>query len=426
MRYSFKNLNVTVIGLARSGFSCALLLKRLGAKVNVVDSGSSDKLSENRDKLQKEGIKAQIAAKEIDFIEGSDIVVISPGVSEDRDFIKLAKNKKIPIISEIELGFQNCRAPVIAVTGTNGKTTVTTLIGEILKANGKNAFVCGNIGVAFCNYALSSTEKDFISLEVSSFQLEKIEEFKPYISLILNLTPDHLDRYKSVGNYLEAKKRIYLNQDKNDWLVLNFADDALRRLEKEAKARVMFFNKPGEDFGGEDLNPNQRAIMAVSSILKLDRDISLKVLRDFKGIAHRMEFARLLSGIEFINDSKATNIDSTTWALERIKKPIIMIAGGRDKGSDFPSLRSLIKAKVRSMFVIGEAAKRIFDAFHSDIEVIKADTLESAVNGAYLKAKPGDCVLFSPMCKSFDMFRDYEDRGDKFKLFVKALKEKNN
>lgn len=424
MRYDFKNLNVTVIGLARSGFSCALLLKRLGAKVNVVDSGSSEKLIENRDKLLKEGIKAHIAVNEIDFIGGSDIVVISPGVSEDKDFIKLAKVKKIPVISEMELGFQNCRAPVIAVTGTNGKTTVTTLIGEILKANGKNAFVCGNIGVPFCNYALNATEKDFISLEVSSFQLEKIEEFKPRISLILNLTPDHLDRYKSVEDYLAAKKRIYLNQDKNDWLILNFADSTLKRLEKETKAKVMFFNKPGEDFGDKDLNPNQRASMAVSSILKLDRNISLKVLRDFKGIAHRMEFVRVLSGVEFINDSKATNIDSTTWALERIKKPTIMIAGGRDKGSDFPSLKPLVKAKIKSMIVIGEARNRIFDAFHDDIEVIKADSLEEAINSAFLKAQSGGCVLFSPMCKSFDMFRDYEDRGDKFKLFVNRLKEK--
>ncbi len=424
MRYNFKNLNVTVIGLARSGFSCALLLKRLGAKVNAVDSGSSEKLTENRNKLLKEGIKAQIGAKEIDFIAASDIVVISPGVSEDKDFIKLAKVKKIPVISEVELGFQNCRAPVIAVTGTNGKTTVTTLIGEILKANGKNAFVCGNIGVPFCNYAFNATENDFISLEASSFQLEKIEEFKPRISLILNLTPDHLDRYKSVEDYLEAKKRIYLNQDKNDWLILNYADSALKRLEKETKARVMFFNKPGEDFGDENLNPNQRAVMAVSSLLNLDREISLKVLRDFKGIAHRMEFVRLLSGVEFINDSKATNIDSTTWALERIRKPAIMIAGGRDKGSDFPSLRSLVKAKVKSMIVIGEAGNRIFDAFHRDIEVIKSDSLEGAINRAYLKAQSGDCVLFSPMCKSFDMFRDYEDRGDKFKLFVNSLEEK--
>ncbi|MEW6009247.1 MAG: UDP-N-acetylmuramoyl-L-alanine--D-glutamate ligase [Candidatus Omnitrophota bacterium] len=424
MKYNFKNSRVTVVGMARSGLAAALLLKRLGAKATVIDRQYSPQIAENRDRLLAEGINALIKAEEKSFLDRSDIIVVSPGVNEACEFIKLAKRKKIPVISELELGFQNCLATIIAVTGTNGKTTVTTLIGEALKANARNVFVCGNIGNAFCNYALDAKKDDFIVLEVSSFQLEKIDEFRPKISLFLNFTPDHLDRYKSIDDYLTAKKRIFLNQKESDWAVLNFKDNIARSFANELTVKVIFFNKPQKNNIRLRLNPNQQAVMAVVNILKLDENICLDLLANFKGIKHRMEFVRSISNIDFINDSKATNVDSAKWGLEQATKPVLLIAGGRDKGSNLKEIKGLIKKKVKLMLVIGEAREKFFEAFINDLPVIKADSLEEATKVAYQKAESGDCVMLSPMCASFDMFRDYEDRGEQFKQLVESLKEK--
>jgi UDP-N-acetylmuramoylalanine--D-glutamate ligase len=423
MRYKFRQAKVTVVGMARSGLAAGRLLKHIGAEVTVIDSNDSDILRKNQKLLLSEGILAQIGQDEQEFVEKSDIIVISPGVSEDTPFIRNAKQNYIPVISEMELAYQNCPATVIAVTGTNGKTTVTTLIGEVLKANAKKAFVGGNIGVPFSNFALTATKDDYAVLEVSSFQLEKIDEFRPFISVILNFTPDHLDRYKSIDDYLTAKKRIYLNQGRNDWVVLNFIDSTLKGLKDEIKANVIFFNQPN-DLSEKDLNPNQRCVFKVASILKLDKEKCLEVFRQFKGIAHRMEFVRSLSGVDFINDSKATNTDSTIWALERITKPIILIAGGKDKGFDFSLIRDRVKEKVKCMYVIGQTKEKLFNIFNKDTLVYKADSLEQAIQSAFEKSNAGDCVILSPMCSSFDMFRDYEQRGDIFRDFVNQLSEK--
>lgn len=421
MRYNFNGLKVTVIGMARSGLAAGLLLKQLGAQVSVVDSGDSPILRQNKKRLLDEKIKAEINVDERAFINSSDLAVVSPGVIETSKPIKFARDKNIPLISELELAFQNCRSSIIAVTGTNGKTTVTTLIGEILRANGKNAFIGGNIGTAFSSQVSLAGKDDIVVLEVSSFQLEKIEEFRPKISLFLNFSPDHLDRYKSLDGYLEAKKRIYLNQKDDDWVVLNFADKIIRDLQSEIKANILFFNKPGNKDYSCDLDPNQQAVMAVSSILNLDRKSCLKVLSDFKGIAHRLEFVRNIQSIDFINDSKATNIYSTKWALEHIQKPIILIAGGRDKGVDFSQIKDIVKARIKHMFVIGESKQELFNTFTSQISVFKVGSLEEATQLAFKKADSGDCILLSPMCASFDMFRDYEERGEKFRQFVRGL-----
>lgn len=423
MKYNFKKARVTVVGMARSGIAAALLLKHLGAIVTVIDHSDTPALRANKLKLEQEGIRAEIGVDELIFVETCDIMVISPGVSEDAQFIKLAQEKKIVIISELELGFQNCPAPIIAVTGTNGKTTVTSLIGEILKAAGKRVFVCGNIGRALCNYVEEAREDDYIVAEVSSFQLEKIVEFRPLISVFLNFTPDHLDRYKSVADYLSAKKKIFLNQRQKDYAVLNFSDATCRDLAPEIKAQVVFFNKPKKENKYLKLDPNQQAVMAVSDILKLDNKISLEVLRNFKGIEHRLESVRILSGVEFINDSKATNVDSSIWALAHMHKPVVLIAGGHDKGSELSPIRALVKEKVRCMVLIGEARDKFFSAFKDDTRVLKSDSLESAIGLAFEQARSGDCVLLSPMCASFDMFKDYEDRGKQFKQIVNSLKE---
>ncbi|MBU2541002.1 MAG: hypothetical protein KJ593_03775 [Candidatus Omnitrophica bacterium] len=423
MIYNFKGLKVTVVGMARSGLPAGLLLKQLEAYVSVVDSGDSADLSQNRERLLRQGVKAEVNADERDFIKVSDLVVVSPGVDESSEPIKFAKEKNIPVISELELAFQNCSAPIIAVTGTNGKTTVSTLIAEVLKANGKKVFLCGNIGTAFSSQVLKADKDDFVVLEVSSFQLEKIEEFRPKISLFLNFSPDHLDRYKTIDEYLEAKKRIYLNQKDTDWVVLNFADKIVGGLESSIKANVRFFNKPTNRDYPSNLDSNQQAVMAIVSILSLNRQTSLAVLSDFKGIAHRLEFVRRLSDIDFINDSKATNISSTRWALERIQQAVILIAGGRNKGADFSQLKDIVRKKIKLMFVIGESKDELFDTFANVTSVSKADSLEAALKNAFKSAESGDCILLSPMCASFDMFGDYQERGEKFKQFVRSLNE---
>jgi len=415
---SYKNKKVTVVGLARSGLAAARLLKTLGATVRVTEKNQSPALLQTAEALKKEGIFAEVGQHSRSFIEGCDLVVLSPGVKSDAEPCCWAKDLRVEIISEIELAASVCPAPIIAITGTNGKTTTTTLVGEIIKAFGRKCFVLGNIGQPFSQYVLSIKPEDFVSLEVSSFQLEAIKQFHPKVAVLLNLTPDHLDRYKNMEEYLAAKKRIFMNQDENDWLILNHKDEALLKIVPEAKSRVLFFNKTAAH---GDFNPNQLAVLAVAQALRIDREIVLEVFKNFKGVEHRMEFVREFNGIEFVNDSKATNIDSTIWALTNIRKPAILIAGGRDKGSDFASIASLIKEKIEHVVLVGEAAERIEKAWHGVVPMTIVQTFPEAVQLAAKKASCGKMVLFSPMCKSFDMFTDYEHRGRTFKELVNQL-----
>ncbi|MFH1640889.1 MAG: UDP-N-acetylmuramoyl-L-alanine--D-glutamate ligase [Candidatus Omnitrophota bacterium] len=411
----FKNKRVTIIGLARSGVACANLLYELGADVSVTDSQDNESTRANASRLKSREIKLELGKHSPEFLKKRDLVVISPGVPDTSPAVAWAEKSRIPIISEIEFGWFLCPATVIAVTGTNGKTTVTVLIGKILEAKGENVFVCGNIGNPFCGELSKIKPGDFVSLEVSSFQLERIQMFKPKVSLILNLSRNHLDRYKDMQEYLEAKKRIFMNQDENDYLVLNNGDPIVRGLAKEAKAKAVYFDKDPQ------LNPNQSAVLAVGSILGVDRDLCLDVFKSFKGVEHRLEHAGESNNVRFINDSKATTVDSTVWALNNISCPIILIAGGREKGNDYSIISDLVKQKVREAVLIGESKKKIEEAFKGFLPVEQAETLEEAVTKAFHKARPGDCVLFSPMCKSFDMFLDYEERGRLFKKAVSDL-----
>ena len=415
----YKDRKVVVIGLARSGRAAAHLLQKAGAEVFVTDSSDSDKLRGLAKDLIREGIKVELGAHTIDFIRGKDLAVVSPGVSDKSQAIIWANKLKIPIISEIELAWQNCSAKVIAVTGTNGKTTVTFLIAEVLKASGKKSYTLGNIGTPFSLEVPNLKSEDFVSLEVSSFQLERIVKFKPRVAVILNLTPDHLDRYKDMPGYLSAKKRVFLNQDQNDYLVLNYDDPALRALAKEARARVIFFSSRDNP---HNLNPNQLAVMAVARALGIAENICGEVFRNFKGVEHRLEQVRVLKDIEFINDSKATNVDSAIWALRNTRRQAIMIAGGRDKNSDYGVIADLIREKVKLLVLIGEAREKIRSALGGVLPIKEVSTLDEAVNLSYAQAEGGDCVLFSPMCASFDMFENYEHRGRVFKKIVNKLK----
>lgn len=419
VKLDYKNKKISVVGLARSGIAAANFLKFLGAQVAVTEKNISPALEKEAAKLRGQGVAVELGGHSIGFIDGSSLLVISPGVRLDSEPVIWAKSHGIGCISEIELAAGFCPAPIIAITGTNGKTTTTTLVGEVIKASGKKAHVAGNIGTPFSSIVSGVCKEDIVSLEVSSFQLEAIKDFHPAVSVMLNITPDHMDRYGSMEEYLAAKKRIFLNQGPENHLVVNYGDDALRNAARECKAQVVFFNKGASEDG---LDQNQMAVLAVAGILGVSREVCLEVFRGFKGVEHRMEFVRNLNGIEFINDSKATNIDSTIWALRNIKRPAVLIAGGRDKGSDFSSLRDLLKQKIRCAVLIGEAGSKIASAWEGILPVEFAGTFQEAVQAAYNQARAGEIVLFSPMCKSFDMFTDYEHRGRVFKELVNRLK----
>ncbi|MDD5561189.1 MAG: UDP-N-acetylmuramoyl-L-alanine--D-glutamate ligase [Candidatus Omnitrophica bacterium] len=411
----FKGKNITVVGLARSGLACANLLHSLGACVRVTDINDNTQTRESAAGLSSKGIPVELGLHSEDFIRQAELVVISPGVPLCAQPVIWAKEFSRPLISEIELASMLCPAEIIAVSGSNGKTTVTTLIGKVLAESGKRVFVCGNIGNPFCAEVERIKQGDFVVLEVSSFQLETIRDFKPKIAVILNLTPNHLDRYNNMQEYLNAKKRIFINQDDNDYLVLNADDPFLDAASLGAKSKIVFFNKTGA------FNPNQNAVMAVGKILGVKAEDMLGVFQKFKGIQHRMEEVAQINGVRFINDSKATTADSAIWAIKNIASPIILIAGGRHKGIAYSVILEAARNKVKKAFLIGEARDIIAAALEADLPVEKTDNLNIAVKKAYEQAAPGDCVLFSPMCSSYDMFKDYAQRGEAFKKMVLDL-----
>ena len=413
----FKHKKITIVGLARSGLACAKILHDLGASLSLTEKQDDHAIRLNAEKLNLKNINIELGRHSPEFIRGRDLIVVSPGVPLEALPLVWAREFNIPVISEIEVASILCPATVIAVTGTNGKTTVTTLIGKILEADGRKAFICGNIGNPFSGDLDKMAESDFVSLEVSSFQLETIQKFKPKISVVLNFSLNHLDRYENSGEYLKAKKRIFMNQDRSDYLVLNSQDPVVNELANESKARVVYFRET------ESLNPNQAAVLSVGSILGVNEKFVLRVFSEFRDIEHRLEHVTEINNIEFINDSKSTTVDSTLWALKNISRPIVLIVGGRDKGNDYSILLEKAGKKVREFIIIGEAKKKIKDAFVGVLPISEAETLEEAVKIAFRSAKSGDCVLLSPMCSSFDMFSDYEQRGTVFK---KAVYDLNN
>ena len=416
----FKDKNITIVGLARSGVACANLLHSLGSCVRVTEIKDNAQTRGSAAILESKGILVELGAHSKDFISQADLIVISPGVPGNVQPIIWAKELAKPVYAEIEIASMLCAAQIIAVTGSNGKTTVSTLIGRILAESGKKVFVCGNIGNPFCRDVQKMQKSDFVVLEVSSFQLETIKNFKPKISVMLNLTPNHLDRYNNMQEYLEAKKRIFMNQDKNDFLILNMFDPLLKGLEKEAAAKVIFFTAE------QGINPNQCAVLKVGEILKVDKAKMLDVFSKFKGIEHRLEEVAEVNQIKFINDSKATTADSAIWAINSILTPIILIAGGRHKGIDYRVIIEAARGKVKQVVLIGEAKDIIAADLKGAFPIEMANSLEEAVNKAYSLASCGCSVLFSPMCSSFDMFTDYEERGRNFKKIVLDLAKKNN
>jgi UDP-N-acetylmuramoylalanine--D-glutamate ligase len=440
-----RNKNITVLGAARSGIAAARLLSKLNANVFVSDNAKEENKVEEIDLLKGLGIPFEFG-KHSDKIFNSDFVVLSPGIPVVSTIVQKILYKGIPIFSEIEFSSWYCKSPMIAVTGSNGKTTTVTLIGQILKTEQPQRIQAGNIGDPFAAQVINSIENNWAVIEVSSFQLETIDEFHPKVAAILNLAPNHLDRYDgNYEKYITAKLRILKNLKSNDYIIYNLDDELLvEKIKKCESQKISFssFNKSANAYlkGSELMIENEvlinvgeiklngihnyMNIMAASlacQIAGISNESIRYVLKEFSGVEHRLEFVKELNGIRYVNDSKATTIDSLAVALNSFKNPIVLIAGGKDKGSDFSKLNNLIEEFTREVILIGSAKEKIFKNWASIKPVHFADTLEDAVHLATIIAHEKDTVLFSPACASFDMFKDYEDRGKQFKSIVNRL-----
>lgn len=405
------NKKVTVIGAARSGLAAADLVLQLGGEAKISDS---------KDKVEATlGVKVERNGHTKAFIQDSDYVVLSPGVSIFSEPVAWAKEKGIEVMGEVEFAARFCPCPIVAITGSNGKTTTTTLIAEILKKAGRHVCLCGNIGTPLSAHVLKLKPSDVVVLEISSFQLESIIHFRPHVAVWLNFSQNHLDRHKDLAEYFNAKKNIFKNQQASDFAVLNATQEEFKALSQELKAKVLFFN--GEDDPFDIPNPNYRAALKATAVLGVSEEIAREVFAEFKGVEHRMEHVMCKQGVDYINDSKSTTDKSGVWALECVPKPVIMICGGFDKKIDYSSLKPLVKEKVKLMIVFGQISRQLKETFGQVVPVEVADSLEHAVTRAQQKAFKDDCVLFSPMTSSFDMFNDYEHRGRCFKEIVGKL-----
>jgi len=413
---------VVVIGAAKSGQAAARLIAAAGGQVKLSDNRPEKEVDEGfRGWLKEKKFPTEFGEHTREFIQDSDVAVTSPGVRINAQPVIWAKEKGIQVIGEIELAARMCPCPIIAVTGSNGKTTVSTLIHKILQEAGRTAFLCGNVGSPFAAHVQEMKPSDFAVLEVSSFQLETIVTFKPHVAVFLNFSQNHLDRHRDIEEYFEAKKRIFVNQDQSDFAVLNADDARVRGLSAQLKAKVALFNTPRQRTQGKYANPNCLAALTVTALLGIRPEAGHRVFEGFGGVEHRLEKVRTIDGVDFINDSKATTAEAGRWALENIRQPVVMICGGRDKNIDFTVLKNLVKEKVKRMIAIGEARSKLKDAFAGVVDFEEGGSLEEAVRIARQKAVSGDCVLLSPMCASFDMFKNFEERGKAFKEIVARL-----
>ncbi len=445
MKDDFRGKRVTVVGLARSGVAAARALHALGAIVTVTDKKPLAQLAAQVKALGSGRITVEAGRHPDRVFMDADLIVLSPGVPKLPQIL-IARRHGVKVISELELAWLLSDAPYIGITGTNGKSTVTTLVGLMLAKAKKNALVAGNIGNALTEDISQLTGKDWIVAELSSFQLEDIETFRPRIAAILNVTQDHLDRYRSIEEYGEAKARIFMNQQKEDFLVLNFDDPRVKSFTERTAATVIPFSRqvrlnPGACmldgclmFNGRRIIhadevkirgmhnlENALAAAALSLLAGADIQSVAAALREFPGLEHRLEFAGETNGVTYINDSKGTNVGAVVKSVLGFTQPVILIAGGLDKGSDFSPLSELFKHKVKLLILIGKAADTMAKALGASTETVFAKTLRDAVKLASSRASRGDVVLLSPACASFDMFKDFEDRGRQFKEAVKNL-----
>jgi UDP-N-acetylmuramoylalanine--D-glutamate ligase len=453
-----KDKRVLVVGLGKSGVASALFLKARGARVTVSDTKSGDELRDEIPVLLDHGITVETGGHGERTFRGQDLIVVSPGVPVDAPLLAQARGMGEAVIGEIELAAQFLPGPIVAITGSNGKTTTTTLTGEILTAGGLRTLVGGNIGTPAISLAERATRETVIVLEVSSFQLETIQTFRPKVAVVLNVTPDHLDRHRTFEAYVDAKARIFDNQRGDDFAVLNEDDPTCVAMAARTRAQVFWFSRLKEVKQGawvRDGNivfrdaKQQREVMQVSEIpLKGAHNLEnvlaavcagalmgcapetiRRAVREFKAVEHRLEFVATIRGVDYYNDSKATNVDATIKALESFPANIHLILGGKDKGSGYTVLNDLLRKRVKAVYTIGAAAEKIESQILSPksggVEVVHAETLENALRKANAVAEPGDVVLLAPACASFDQFKSYEHRGQVFKEIVRELAAQN-
>ncbi len=449
-----KDKRVLVVGLGKSGVASALFLKEHGARVTVSDTKSGDDLRNEIPTLLDHGITVETGGHGERTFRGQDLIVVSPGVPVDAPPLVQARSLGEMVIGEIELAAQFLPGSIVAITGSNGKTTTTTLTGEILAAAGLPTLVGGNIGTPAISLAPRAKPETVIVLEVSSFQLETIRTFHPKVAVVLNVTPDHLDRHRTLEAYVDAKARIFENQTSEDFAVLNADDPTCVSMAGRIQAKVFWFSRQKEvkqgawvGDGAVVFRDGSEAEKTVQHEIMLASEIPLKgahnlenalaavcagmlmgcapekirqAVRDFKAVEHRLEFVATIRGVDYYNDSKATNVDATIKALESFPANIHLILGGKDKGSDYSVLNDLLRQRVKRVYTIGAAAAKI-ESQIKNVEVVRAETLENAIRKANASAEPGDVVLLAPACASFDQFKNYEQRGQVFKKIVQEL-----
>ena len=446
------NKRVLVVGLGRSGVASALFLKSRGARVTVSDAKSEEQLREEIPRLLDQGIAVETGGHGERTFQNQDMIVVSPGVPVDAQPLEQARALGQAVIGEIELAAEFLHGNIVAITGSNGKTTTTTLTGELLATGGLKTLVGGNIGTPAISLVEQSTPETTTVLEVSSFQLETIRMFRPKVAVVLNVTPDHLDRHRTFAAYVDAKARIFENQQADDFAVLNADDLTCVELATRTRAQVFWFSRQremeqGAQVSGDNIvfwrNGSNLEMMPVSEIpLKGAHNledvlaaISCGVLlgcasekireavRNFKAVEHRLEYVATIRGVEYYNDSKATNVDATIKALESFERGVHLILGGKDKGSDYSVLNDLLRERVKRVYTIGAAAQKIESQITG--EVVASGTLKNAVKQASASAETGDVVLLAPACASFDQFQNYEHRGRAFKELVRGLEASN-
>jgi len=440
---------VLVVGLARTGVATVRFLKEKGARVSATEIRPRQELEETAREMEEAKVAVEWGGHRTETFLSQDLIVVSPGVDLAIPPIQEAVRKGIRVISELELAYHYISTPLIGVTGTNGKTTTTLLLGEMLKEAGKEVGVGGNVGEPLILFADGPKRWDLLVVEISSFQLEGIEAFRPSMALLLNVTEDHLDRYASYQDYIEAKARIFMNQRSEDRAVLNRDDPIVMGLSERVKAKRTFFStKEGLTEGafsdGETIfvrtegkeesyslskaplkgahNVENMTAAAVSArSVGAGPEAVQRALDRFQGLEHRLEFVREVQGVRFYNDSKGTNVGSVVKSLESFREPVILIAGGKDKRGDLSPLKGLIRERVKRLILIGEARERMARELGGMTDTEKAETLEEAVGMAFRSSEPGDVVLLSPACSSFDMFKDYKERGRVFKEAVRRF-----
>ena len=440
-----ENKKYLVIGLGKTGIETLNFLARRGFNARGTDISPKSSFNKNEiDSLTAAGIKIEFGSHSESFLGWADELIISPGVSLNTPYLTKAKELNKRIVSEIEFATGFITTPIIAITGSNGKTTTTTLISEILTSSGFNIFTGGNIGTPLISVVEEADNYDFIVLETSSFQLQATDKFRPYISIFLNISPNHLDHHIDFDEYFQSKTNIYKNQTSDDWAIINSGDETIKDYSKNIKSKIVSFGNKTEhenisltgntvEFRNEEYNlssikligghnlDNAMCAIATAKIAGCKKEVIEQAILDFNPLPHRIEYIGKHHGVDVYNDSKSTSPGATLKALDSISPPIILLAGGKDKGTDYEILAGTLNKKVKHLVLFGEAKKRMKQQLGMSVDTTIANSLEEAVEKAFSNSNEDDSILLSPACSSFDMFSSYEERGEVFKKIVQNI-----